>query len=91
MNGTMTMTIENSRHDSPQNGQAGPACPFCGSPWSAAMLAALDEATVHHGCACCPETAPAAPPAAFPSPPRDIACDSCGRALFRAVAPGGAA
>lgn len=68
-----------------------PTCPFCGEPWSAAMLAALDKATVHHGCACCPEPGPAARPAPVQASSTDIACDSCGRALFRAVRPGGAA
>lgn len=92
MNGTMTMTIENSGDESgPGPGEgAGPSCPFCGQRWSQAMLDALEEATVHHGCACCPEPgAVAAKP--VPVSTRDIACDSCGRALFRAVAPGGAA
>lgn len=64
----------------------GPACPFCGERWSRSMLDALDAATVHRGCAC----RAAAPPrqdnaAADPAPSHDILCESCGRALFRAM------
>ena len=90
MNGTMPMTIETTGEaygaESPP-----PTCPFCGQPWSAAMLAALDGATVHHGCACCPEPDPRARPAPVPATSHDIACDACGRALFRALPSGGAA
>lgn len=64
----------------------GALCPFCGAAWSGAMLAQLDRATVPSGCACCGDAPPARDgrPA---SPPEDIRCAACGRAIYRAVAP----
>lgn len=67
-----------------------PHCPFCGVGWSDDMLQALERATVHDGCACCSDPAPANghDPAAETIPPaEDIDCDSCGRSIFRAVTP----
>lgn len=90
MNGTTRMTIETTGQQREAEGPP-PTCPFCGEPWSAAMLAALDSATVHHGCACCSEAGPAARPAPVQATSHDIACDACGRPLFRALPSGGAA
>jgi hypothetical protein len=62
---------------------AGARCPFCGAEWSAAMLAALDEATDPAGCRCCGrETARHSPKS--PST-REIACAACGKPIYRAV------
>ena len=64
-----------------------PTCPFCGAAWTAAMLAALDAATDPDTCACCggaEHRAQAAHPPRAPAT-RDIACEACGRAIYRAV------
>lgn len=65
--------------------EAPPACPFCGAPWSAAMLSALDAATDPAGCGCC--TGATATHAPRPLATADIACQACGKPIYCAVRP----
>lgn len=63
-----------------------PACPFCGAPWSAAMLEQYDRFTVASSCACCAgETHADLAPTPAPQPPEDLSCTACGRAIYRAM------
>lgn len=63
----------------------GATCPFCGAPWSEAMLAQLDRFTMPSGCACC-GGAPGLHAVAPPLPTEDICCAACGRAIYRTFA-----
>nr|WP_047167813.1 hypothetical protein [Sphingomonas sp. Y57] len=64
----------------------GPACPFCGAPWSAAMLAQYDRFTIASSCSCCAGETHAAPiPVLQHEQPEDISCTACGRAIYRAM------
>ena len=73
----------------PAQDDTGPQCPFCRAPWTRAMLDQYDAMTDPHGCACCgPAEAPdhAHAHAHRPvTPPADIACAACGRAIYRAM------
>ncbi|KRB91995.1 MULTISPECIES: hypothetical protein [unclassified Sphingomonas] len=63
----------------------GPACPFCGAAWSAAMLEQYDRFTTASSCACCAGETHPDPSPAVQHPPEDISCTACGRAIYRAM------
>jgi hypothetical protein len=64
---------------------SGPACPFCGAPWSATMLAQYDRFTVASSCSCCAGETHAGSAPARHERPEDISCAACGRAIYRAM------
>lgn len=62
-----------------------PACPFCGAPWSTAMLEQYDRFTVASSCSCCTGEAHSHPDHVRHEEPEDISCSACGRAIYRAM------
>lgn len=64
-----------------------PDCPFCGSAWTAAMIAHYDAMSTASSCACCaPHHAHGGhePAVKAAVPVSDLCCDSCGRAIYQA-------
>lgn len=70
---------------------AGPCCPFCGAGWTEAMFNQYDAMLDPHGCACCgsagivPHDRPREHEARIAAP-MDLSCESCGRAIYQALA-----
>jgi hypothetical protein len=66
-----------------------PLCPWCGVPWSAAMLAALETHSSGGFCACCagvPDPYDFAP-GPLNLPTKDVCCDSCSKPIYTAPKP----
>lgn len=66
-----------------------PLCPFCGVPWTQAMVAQLEQQRRSHRpfCVCCvglfdEEERVPGPMAVLPA--KDLCCESCGKAIYRA-------
>ena len=70
--------------------EEAPACPYCGTAWTAAMLLAFKRHSRDVACECC-VVLPGLVPAPGPSlkPAQDLCCDSCGKPIYSA--PTGAA
>jgi hypothetical protein len=62
-------------------------CPFCGEPWTDAMLTQYDSLSFRTACSCCASSLPLQPEekqeAAEPIT-KDLCCDHCSRVLYLA-------
>lgn len=71
---------------------ARPHCVFCGAQWSVEMLRLYDLGSSGATCSCCvifPDFDDAPPPEPAPAEhvalPPELACESCGRVLYRMI------
>lgn len=68
--------------------EAGPHCPFCGEPWTSAMLDLYAGMTDDSACGCCGGHGGMEHDHAerdVELPDTDLCCEHCGRAIYRAL------
>jgi hypothetical protein len=62
-------------------------CPFCGAPWTAAMLEQLEQQSSGAFCACCVgRYTPQHVAGPLRLPIQDLCCETCSKPIYRAPA-----